>query len=158
MWRFIEDELKTTATASVGWQHKFKQPGRSLSVSGNYTYHRENEQYFFTNILPTYTGLDSFKLLSDEHVADFSADYVQPLKYGRIEGGLKFRYRYIPINMRFIPGLNSPLDTNAGGWANYTETIPALYGNYVFENKKFELEAGVRVEYVAVQYLSLIHI
>ena len=152
LWRFIEDELKTTATASVGWQHKFKQPGRSLSVSGNYTYHRENEQYFFTNILPTYTGLDSFKLLSDEHVADFSADYVQPLKYGRIEGGLKFRYRYIPINMRFIPGLNSPLDTNAGGWANYTETIPALYGNYVFENKKFELEAGVRVEYVAVQY------
>ena len=152
LWRFIEDELKTTATASVGWQHKFKQPGRSLSVSGNYTYHRENEQYFFTNILPTYTGLDSFKLLSDEHVADFSADYVQPLKYGRIEGGLKFRYRYIPVNMRFIPGLNSPLDTNAGGWANYTETIPALYGNYVFENKKFELEAGVRVEYVAVQY------
>ncbi len=152
LWRFIEDELKTTATASLGWQHKFKQPGRSLSVTGNYTYHRENEQYFFTNILPTYTGLDSFKLLSDEHVADFSADYVQPLKYGRIEGGLKFRYRYIPVNMRFIPGLNSPLDTNAGGWANYAETIPALYGNYVFENKKFELEAGVRVEYVAVQY------
>lgn len=152
LWRFIEDELKTTATASLGWQHKFKQPGRSLSVTGNYTYHRENEQYFFTNILPTYTGLDSFKLLSDEHVTDFSADYVQPLKYGRIEGGLKFRYRYIPVNMRFIPGLNSPLDTNAGGWANYAETIPALYGNYVFENKKFELEAGLRVEYVAVQY------
>ena len=95
----------------------------------------------------SYIGLDSFKLLSDEHVADLTIDYIQPLKYGRIEGGLKFRQRYIPVNMRFIPGFNSPLDSNAGGWANYTETIPALYGNYVLESKKLEVEA-----------LSLIHI
>lgn len=152
LWQFIEDELKTTMTASAGWQHKFKQPGRLLNIGFNYTFHRENEQYFFTNILPSYTGLDSFKLLSDEHVADFSADYVQPLKYGRMEGGMKFRRRYIPVNMQFIPGLNSPLDTHAGGWANYTETIPALYGNYIFENSRFEIEAGLRLEYVKVQY------
>lgn len=152
LWQFIEDELKTTATASAGWQHKFKQPGRTLNVGLNYTYHRENEQYFFTNILPTYTGLDSFKLISDEHVADVNIDYTHPLKFGHIEGGIKFRQRYIPVNMLFIPGLNSPLDTNAGGWANYTEMIPAVYGNYVFESKKLELEAGLRVEYVQVQY------
>lgn len=152
LWQFIEDELKTTVTASTGWQHKYRQPGRQLNIGFNYTFHRENEQYFFTNILPAYTGLDSFKLLSDEQVADLNIDYVQPLKYGRIEGGMKFRYRYIPVNMKFIPGLNSPLDTNAGGWANYSETIPALYGNYVFENRNLELEAGLRVEYVGVQY------
>ena len=152
LWQFIEDELKTTATASAGWQHKFAQPGRTLNVGFNYTYHRENEQYFFTNILPTYTGLDSFKLISDEHVADINIDYTHPLKHGYIEGGIKFRRRYIPVNMLFIPGLNSPLDTNAGGWANYTETIPALYGNYVFESKKLDIELGLRVEYVGVQY------
>lgn len=152
LWQFIEDELKTTATISTGWQHKYKQPGNLLNIGFNYTFHRENEQYFFTNILPAYTGLDSFKLLSDEQVADFNVDYVQPLKYGRIEGGMKFRYRYIPVNMKFIPGLNSPLDTNAGGWANYAETIPALYGNYVLEHKNMVLEAGLRVEYVGVQY------
>lgn len=152
LWQFIEDELKTTITASVGLQHKFRQPGRLLNVGYNYTYHRENEQYFFTNILPSYTGLDSFKLLSDEHVSDLNIDYVQPLRYGRIEGGIKFRRRYIPVNMQFIPGLNSPLDTNAGGWAKYTEIIPALYGNYVYESSKFELEAGLRLEYVNVQY------
>ncbi len=152
LWQFIEDELKTTVTASAAWQHKFRQPGRLLNIGFNYTFHRENEQYFFTNIMPAFTGLDSFKLLSDEHVTDLNIDYVHPLKYGRIEGGIKFRRRYIPVNMRFIPGLNSPLDTNAGGWANYTETIPALYGNYVWENKNFELEAGLRLEYVNVQY------
>ena len=54
--------------------------------------------------------------------------------------------------MRFIAGLNSPLDVNAGGWATYEETIPALYGNYIFENKKLEVEAGLRIEYVDLQY------
>lgn len=152
LWQFLEDELKTTATVFSGWQHKFKQPGRVLDIGFNYTFHREDEKYFFTNILPTYTGFDAFKLISDEHVADLNVDYVHPLKYGRIEGGMKFRRRSIPTNMQFIPGLNSPLDSAAGGWADYRETIPALYGNYVFENQYFEIEAGLRVEYVDVQY------
>lgn len=152
LWQFLEDELKTTATASVNWQHKFEQPGRMLNAGLNYTFHREDEKYFFTNIFPTYTGLDSFKLISDEHVADLNVDYVQPLRSGRFETGLKFRNRYIPTNMQFIPGLNSPLDVNAGGWANYSEVIPAVYGNYVYESKHVEVEAGLRVEYVNIYY------
>jgi outer membrane receptor protein involved in Fe transport len=152
LWQFLEDELKTTAVASAAWQHKFKQAGHLLNVGFNYTFHREDEKYNFENILPTFKGLDSFKLLSDEHVADFNIDYTKPLKYGRIEGGFKFRWRDIPTNMQFKPGLNSPLDTGAGGAATYTEIIPALYGNYVFENKKFEAEIGLRVEYVDLQY------
>lgn len=152
LWQFLEDELKTTVTVSAGWQHKFRQPGRLLNAGFNYTFHREDEKYFFTNIMPTYTGLDSFKLISDEHVADLTIDYVQPLRYGRFESGLKFRHRSIPVNMQFKPGLHSPLDVNAGGQADYRETIPAVYGNYVFESHYFEVEAGVRVEYVNVQY------
>lgn len=152
LWQFLEDELKTTVTEVATWQHKFKQPGRSLNAGVNYTFHREDEKYFFTNILPTYTGLDSFKLISDEHVGDFNIDYVQPLRYGRFETGLKFRNRYIPTNMLFIPGTNSPLDVNAGGWATYSEAIPAVYGNYIFENENFEVEAGLRVEYVEIYY------
>ena len=152
LWQFVEDELKTTAVASLAYQHKFKQAGHLLNLGFNYTFHREDEKYNFVNTLPTYVGLDSFKLLSDEHVADFYFDYVKPLKYGRIEAGLKFRYRDIPTNMQFKPGYNSPLDTNAGGAATYTEIIPALYGNYVYESKKIEAEMGLRVEYVDLQY------
>jgi outer membrane receptor protein involved in Fe transport len=152
LWQFLEDELKTTVTASAIYQHKFKQPGHLLNIALNYTYHRENEKYFFDNILPTFAGKDAFKLISDEHVGDLNVDYVKPLKYGRFEGGLKLRPRVIPTNMLFIPGINSPLDTNAGGKATYRETIPALYGNYVFENKKYEAEVGLRLEYVRLQY------
>jgi outer membrane receptor protein involved in Fe transport len=152
LWQFLEDELKTTAMVSASYQHKFKEAGHKLNAGINYTYHREDEKYFFDNIMPTLTGKDSFKLLSDEKVIDINVDYIQPLKYGRFETGLKFRNREIPTNMQFFPGINSPLDPNAGGWATYKEIIPALYGNYIFENNKIEAEAGLRVEYVKLQY------
>ncbi|MFZ1825408.1 MAG: TonB-dependent receptor [Chitinophagales bacterium] len=153
LWQFLEDELKTTVMASTAYQHKFKQPGHILNAGVNYTFHREDEKYFFDNILPTFSGKDAFALISDEHVVDINTDYVRPLKYGRIEGGLKFRWREIPTNMKFIPGLNSPLDTTAGGAATYKEIIPALYANYVYESKKFEAEIGLRVEYVNINYV-----
>ncbi len=152
LWQFLEDELKTTVTVFSGWQHKFAQPGRTLNANFNYTFHREDEKYYFRNTMPQFVGLDSFKLLSDEHVQDFTLDYVQPLKFGRFESGLRFRNRFIPVNMLFKPGINSPLDTSAGGQADYREIIPAFYGNYVMETRRIELEAGVRFEYASVKY------
>ena len=152
LWQFLEDELKTTVTFSASWQHKYSKPGRLLNVGYNYTFHREDEKYFFTNIFPDFTGEDSFKLISDEHVTDVTIDYVHPLRYGRFESGFKFRFREIPTDMQFFPGENSPLDVNAGGYANYKEIIPVLYGNYIFESEKFEAEAGLRLEYVDIYY------
>jgi outer membrane receptor protein involved in Fe transport len=152
LWQFLEDEVKYTATAMASYQHKYKQPGHVLNAGFNYTFHREDEKYFFTNIMPSFTGEDSFALLSDEHVSDLTLDYQKPLKHGRFEGGVKLRIRNIPTNMQFFAGLNSPIDIDAGGPAKYSETIPALYGNYVFESAKVEVEAGLRVEYVRVNY------
>ena len=152
LWQFLEDELKTTAMATAAYQHKFKEAGHVLNVGFNYTFHREDEKYFYDNYLPASVGTDAFKLLSDEQVYDFNVDYIKPLKYGRIETGIKLRNRSIPTNMEFIPGVNSVLDTDAGGWATYKELIPALYGNYVLENEKWEAELGLRIEYVRIDY------
>lgn len=152
LWQFLEDELKTTAMATASYQHKYKEAGHILNMGFNYTFHREDEKYFFDNILPTSTSKDAFKLLSDEKVADFNIDYIKPLKYGRIETGFKFRNRVIPTNMQFFPGTNSPLDSGAGGQATYKEIIPAIYGNYIYENNKIEAEVGLRIEYVDLQY------
>lgn len=152
LWQFLEDELKTTVMATANYQHKYQQPGRTLHAGFNYTFHREDEKYFFDNIMPTFTGKDAFKLLSDEHVADFNLDYIRPLRYGRVETGFKFRRRTIPTNMQFFPGLSSPLDVNAGGEATYKETIPAVYGNYIYETLKMEAEIGLRLEYVNLKY------
>lgn len=152
LWNFTENEIKTTVAGLANYKHLFKNPGHELTAGVNYTFHREDEQYYFENIYPAYTGLDTFKLISDEQVFDANLDYTKPLKRGRFEGGVKFRYRIIPTNMRFIPGINSPLDSTAGGKADYSEIIPALYGNYIYQSKKFEAEIGLRMEYVRVDY------
>ncbi|MDB4297710.1 TonB-dependent receptor [Flavobacteriaceae bacterium] len=154
LWQFLEDEVKTTVMASANFEHKFNEPGRLFEAAFNYTFHREDEKYFYTNYddVAATVGDDAFKLLSDEQVFDLRMDYVNPLKYGSIETGLKFRYRTIPTNMDFIPGANSVIDLNAGGQADYKELIPAVYANYVFENEKWETELGLRVEYVNIQY------
>lgn len=153
LWQFYEDEVNSAATGTIAYQHKFNQPGHLLNVSFNYTFHREDEKYFLTDVRPTYTGKDTFMLIADEHVLDLNLDYTRPLKTGRIEGGFKFRRRWIPTNMEFFPGLNSPLDTNAAGWAKYSEIIPAVYSNYIYERNKLEVEAGLRIEYVLLDYL-----
>jgi outer membrane receptor protein involved in Fe transport len=152
LWQFLEDEVKYTAFGTAVLTHRFPEPGHTLAFTSNYSFHREDEQYFFTNTLPLTIGTDAFKLLSDEHVVDLKADYVKPLRQGRVEAGFNGRYRSIPVNMQFFAGRNSPIDTGAGGWAKYRETIPALYGNYVFEGEHIELEGGVRVEGVQVDY------
>lgn len=152
LWQFLEDEVKYTAFATTVFTHKFAQPGHKLVFTSNYSFHREDEKYFFTNTLPSSSGTDAFKLLSDEHVVDLNADYTKPLRQGRIEAGFKGRYRSIPVDMQFRPGQNSQIDSAAGGWAKYREVIPALYGNYVFESERVELEGGVRLESVHLDY------
>jgi outer membrane receptor protein involved in Fe transport len=152
LWQFLEDEVKYTAFATTAFRHQFGRPGHTLAFTGNYSFHREDERYSFTNTLPASVGTDAFKLLSDEHVVDLGADYVRPLRQGRVEAGFKGRYRSIPVDMQFFAGRNSPLDTGAGGWATYRETIPAVYTNYVFEGERVELEGGVRLEGVRLDY------
>jgi outer membrane receptor protein involved in Fe transport len=137
---------------TASYQHKFKQAGHLLNIGFNYTFHREDEKYFFDNILPASNSKDAFKLLSDESVVDFSIDYIKPLKFGRFETGFKFRNRIIPTNMQFFPGVNSPLDASAGGEATYQEKIPAVYGNYIYETNKIEAEIGLRLEYLDLEY------
>ncbi len=153
LWQFLEDELKTTVMATAAYQHKFKEVGRLLNIGFNYTFHREDERYNFNNILSASSSLDAFKLISDESVYDFNVDYIRPLRYGRLETGVKLRNREIPTNMLFIPGPQTVLDVNAGGQATYKEVIPAIYGNYVYESTKIEAEVGLRYEYVRIDYL-----
>jgi len=146
LWQFLEDEVKITAMATASYLHKFKEAGHNLALGFNYTFHREDEKYFFDNILPNEPiSKNSFKLLSDEQVYDFNIDYVKPLKFGKMETGIKVRQRNIPINMQFFPGTNTPLDIEAGGEAEYKEFIPAVYGNYIYmkmKNTKQKLVCG----------------
>jgi len=153
LWQFLEDEVLTAAMASVAYEHKFQQPGHKLNVGFNYTFDREDEKYFFTNTRPAFITEESFFLIADQKVADFTLDYTRPMRHGLLETGIKFRRRTIPTDMQFNPSAtNSVLDTGADGQATYKETIPAVYGNYTYEVKRLEAEIGLRLEYVNLQY------
>ncbi|MBD1210570.1 MAG: TonB-dependent receptor [Ignavibacteria bacterium] len=160
LWVYYEDEVNTSVNASASFLHKFEQPGHTLGVNFNYTFHREDEKFDFSNTLfingsagqTRRTSFDTTALIADENVSDLNIEYVRPLETGRIEVGTKLRWRYIPTRMVFSPGENSTLDLTAAGSATYNEIISALYGNYVFESKFVEVEAGLRMEYVNVGY------
>jgi outer membrane receptor protein involved in Fe transport len=152
LWLYYESEINKSANAAANFTHKFKQPGHKFDLRYNYTWHQEDEWFYFDNIYANYSSADTVHLLYDENVMDLNFDYVKPLKYGRFEGGSKLRWRFIPSNITFIPGDSTILDLNADGHTNYNEVITALYGNYVYERTHFELEAGLRMEYVTVAY------
>ncbi len=152
LWIFREWEANSTLTAQAAYTHRFPSPGHRLAVNGSYSFQREDEKYWMTDNTPLFVNQDTFMLVADQHVVDFSTDYVRPLRSGRLEAGAKLRWRRIPTNMEFFPGDHSMMDTGADGWANYNELIPAMYGSYIYEGNQLEVEAGLRMEYVDVAY------
>lgn len=152
LWQFYEDEVNTSVNLAAAFKHKTSRPGETLDFGANYTFHREDEKYNITDNTILGTGYNNTALIADERVTDVNLDYVRPLPRGRVELGSKFRWRTIPTRIRFDADINSPLDPGAAGGATYSEVIPAVYANYVLEQKKFELEAGLRMEYVDLNY------
>ncbi len=155
LWQYYENEVNQTLFATVTHKHSFNQPGHSLTSSFNYSFRRKDEIFNFTNQLynPAKTGTDTTGLVADEHIFDLTVDYSKPLKTGRLEVGTKQRARNFPNDIYFKPGTNSILDPGLSGSAEYREWLSAVYGTYIYEHKKFELEAGLRVEYANVDYL-----
>ncbi len=155
LWQYYENEVNQTLFATIMHKHSFTQPGHSLTSSFNYSFRRKDEVFNFTNreYNPDLFGTDTTGLLADEHIFDLTVDYTKPLKSGRFEIGTKQRARNFPNDIYFKPGENTILDLTLSGSAEYREWLSAVYGTYIYELKKFELEAGLRVEYAKVDYL-----
>ncbi len=153
LWQYYENEINQTLFATITHKYSFVQPGHTLVSSFNYSFRRKDETFNFTNQTPEITGTDTTMLVADENIFDLTIDYVRPLRSGRIEVGAKNRARIFPNDIIFKPGVNSILDLGLSGTAEYREWLSAIYGNYVYERKHLELEAGLRIEYVKVDYL-----
>lgn len=153
LWEYYENEVNQTLFATVTHKHSFTQPGHSLTSSFNYSFRRKDEVFYFTNHQDGMMGTDTTALIADENIFDLTADYVRPLRAGRIELGTKQMARIFPNDIVFTPGINSILDPGLAGTAEYREYMSAAYSNYVYELKALELEAGLRAEYSRIDYL-----
>lgn len=153
LWQYYEEEVNQTLFASISHKYAFKQPGHALTTVFNYSFRRKDEVFYFENRQLEFFGTDTTMLVADENIFDLTIDYIKPLKSGRLELGTKQRARVFPNLITFKPGTNSILDPGLDGTAEYQEWLSAVYGNYIYERKNLELEAGLRVEYIKVDYL-----
>lgn len=153
LWQYYEYESNKTFMTSVRHQYSFPQAGRKLESTLNYSFRRKDELFHFTNMESGIPGTDTTDLVADENIFDLELDYFHPLRTGRFETGLKGRARIFPNEITFTPGINSILDLELQGTAEYREWLYATYGNYIYENPDFEVEAGLRIEYAEVDYL-----
>src|SRR5690606_27147192 len=104
LWLFREEEIEAALGITANYVHSFRQPGHKFEVNGSYTELKKEEYYYLDNITPNFTGNDKFDLYAEQKVSDLNIDYVKPLRYGRVEMGSKFRWRYLPINIDYFPG------------------------------------------------------
>ena len=69
-----------------------------------------------------------------------------------MEAGGKIQVRSLPVEFTVWPGENSVIYPGLGSWSDWGENIYAAYANYVFEQTRYDVEAGLRAEQTNVYY------
>jgi hypothetical protein len=151
-WFWMEDEITGFFNTQLNWRREFQTPGRRLSASVQYTRGWEDESYFLNEESPIRIGTDATRIIATEHTIPVTLDYVHPLRAGRIETGLKFQSRRLPLTYEITPGFQSVIYPGLGDESNWEERIYASYANLVHESRRYALEGGLRAEETDVRY------
>ncbi|MFY0653114.1 MAG: TonB-dependent receptor [Cyclobacteriaceae bacterium] len=148
-----EEEVTGFMNYTLGYEHKFKQPGHLLNSRIQYTKGWEDETYFINDSTRIRSqGRDVTNILATEHITSFNIDYIKPLRSGRLEIGSKLQARDLPVDYTQQRGNNSILYSGLGNYSDWGETIYAGYINWVHEKPKYEIEGGLRAEHTLVHY------
>lgn len=151
-WNWKEDEVTGFFNARLAYEHRFKEAGHDLNASVQYTRGWEDESYFLNDSTSIRQSVDTTHIVATEHTTVVQADYVKPMRSGRLEAGTKAQIRTIPVTYDVGQGEQSIIYTGLGDWSDWGETIVAGYVNYVYESKRFDVEAGLRAEQTNVYY------
>ena len=151
-WSWREEEITGHFNVSADFKHKFSEPGRELKASIQYTRGWEDEEHFLNDSSDIRISTDRTHLIAIEHTIPVTLDYVKPLRQGRFETGGKLQIRRLPITYDVSRGNQSVIYEGLGDKSDWGENLYAGYFNYVYEQKKFDIEAGLRAEYVDVFY------
>jgi len=145
-WTWLEYEITGFMNYSLAFKHKFAEPGHELSTNIQYTKGWEDEAYHLNDSSSLRVSDDYTHILAIEHTVSLTADYIKPLKSGRLETGIKLQARRIPVTYTVEKGVNSIIYPGLGDWSDWGEDIFAGYLNWVHETKKIDIEAGLRAE------------
>ncbi|MDW5290334.1 TonB-dependent receptor domain-containing protein [Formosa sp. PL04] len=156
-----EEEVTSFMNFALAYKHRLNEVGRTISANAQYTRGLEDESYFLNDSSAVRIGKDMTNIRAIEHTTSVSADYEHPLSNGRLEFGVKLRFRYLPVEytVDYLPveytvdrGHESIIYPDLGDYSNWKEDLYASYGNYLLEKEKYDIEAGLRIEQTNVSY------
>lgn len=151
-WFWREEEDTGFASIRADYKIPFVEPGHELKAAIEYTRGWEDEAYFLNEESPVRVGTDATHLVATENTVPVTIDYVRPLSAGRIESGIRYQKRWIPITYDVVSGNMSVIYPGLGDWSEWGEDIIAGYFNFVHESASFDIESGLRVEQTDVYY------
>lgn len=151
-WFWREEEVTGFANISLSHKYSFAEAGHELDSRIEFTRGWEDESYFLNEVSPVRVGTDATFLDATEYTLPVQLDYTRPLANGRMEAGVKYQKRWIPVSYIFEPGERSVIYEGLGDFSEWDENIYAGYANYVYEASSFDIEAGVRLEQTDVAY------
>lgn len=140
---------------NINFKHTFDTTGRELAIDLDMgRYHSAalqdfNNQYFDAQGNPN----NNDRLKTDQSgiitVKSAKADFLAPLKNGKIEAGLKSSIVKTDSDIKFfnVSGNNVTLDLTRSNHFIYKENVNAAYFNVAKENNKTSLQFGLRMEH-----------
>lgn len=151
-WHWREKEVTGNLNFKLDYEHQFPEAGRKLNLGAQYARGWEDEFYSLNDSSEVRIGQDATHLIAKENTTSLTADYVHPLKNGRVEIGTKLQIRTIPVTYDVTRGQQSIIYEGIGDSSDWGERIYAAYVNYVLEKEKMDIEGGLRVEQTNVFY------
>lgn len=151
-WHWREEEVTGYLNFRLDYQHDFKEPGHHYNLAAQYVRGWEDESYFLNDSSALRRANDMTNIIATEHTTSFTADYVKPLRSGRLETGAKLQIRTIPVTYDILRGQQSIIYEGLGDWSDWGENIYAGYLNYIWEKSTFDIEGGLRAEQTNVYY------
>lgn len=141
-----QQNINNTFEANLNWKHQFKTPGNALNIDLNtarYLLSNESNIRVISSNSGTYTTYQ--KVDNPISFQNLKLDYTSPLSRNvKLEAGAKSSFARIVNDLTFRQDERS--DPNRSNRFVYTELINALYGNVIGTFKKWDLQAGVRIE------------
>lgn len=128
--------------------------GRSLEADINIGKYQNDRNIYqpntYISTFPPSSSEQNYRMITPTNISLWNAkiDYAQKLGKGKMEAGIKFAIVTTDNNFRFFD-VNNGIDVLNLGKTNffsYTENVNAGYFNYQIKIKKWEMQAGLRVE------------
>lgn len=129
--------------------------GKELTINADYLNYNKTWYDDFTNRYYDNKGMEYVKpdYLKDNSPASINvyaltADLVMPTKKARWEAGIKISYTVTDndVSWEYNNGISWFIDTGKTNYFIYKENVNAAYLNYIRTVKKWDLQAGLRVE------------